>query len=101
MKTYVVRWEEARELKKPTALYNTVTTDFIIRFGYDSLPSLDSTGSPSGDILDPVDGEKVPGTAGLMEEEAAVKVAYYTKLRRVRSIFVFYAVILICLALET
>lgn len=85
---YKTRWENARIAKTTTPFYNLVTTDFIIRFGY-GMPLGDvSKGSPAPkgelSILNTVDGEKVPGTAGLTKEEEAVKIDYYTKLRTVR-----------------
>ena len=89
LKQYVTDWEEARNRKTPTLFYNTVTTAFIIRFGYDMTLNEDADGSPvpESELLEPVDGEKVPGTAGLTKEEAAVKINYYTRLRTVRCIF--------------
>ena len=86
LKQYAAQWQEARKSKKPSTFYNTVTTGFISRFGYGSVLDDDGEVPPELEVLEPVEGEKVPGTAGLTAEEATVKVAYYTRLRTVRNI---------------
>lgn len=85
LKPYLPRWEAARQSGTISKLYNTVTTDFILRFGYEGDAANNQDGQAGLQAFDHVDGEKVPGTTGLTEEEAATKIKYYESLRAVRS----------------
>lgn len=85
-------WQEARQSKlterKANAVsvfYDNVTRDSIAQFGYDLELGDDATVSQAApaEELSAVDNEKIPGLAGVSQEEAQRRVKYYTALRLV------------------
>ena len=71
--------------------YSEVTTDFIIRFGYKFDLGNTSDDTPTTEHFDSVDGEKIPGTTAVSEEEAKRQKKYYKRLRGVHNfILVLY-----------
>ena len=92
LEAYRDTWEEAKRVKQVATFYDRLTAAFIARFGYDLPLYTDPSEDAGEDILELVEGEKIPGLAGLSEEAQEERGKQFDGLRTVRrrSLFNIY-----------